>query len=314
MFYDTLLSFVLVAEEENITRAAERLHLTQQSLSRQIAKLEEDYGMVFFERKPHFRLTSAGRAFYEHAQEILEREKSFAESLNSFRCQKKGFLSLGCTMIRAQTVLPRLLPLFSQRFPNIAAQVKVCAFQELDRRLLDGEFDLVIRAKRTDATPLVTTTDIGEDRLCLAVPWRFCGKHFPDMASAEAFNALPCARQWELAAATPLFRSIPYILAGPTCVKEAESFFRKYVPSPNVLLRLPETEPVLLLGFLDQAALISCKSIFDRFFTPEKSLCSFALLPLPHRQPFSVVLGYDKNRELTWEARQFIRFAEEEYL
>ena len=64
--------FVAVAEERNFTRAAERLHIAQPPLSRQIQQLEEALGVPLFERNARpLKLTDAGRFFYSHAVQLL---------------------------------------------------------------------------------------------------------------------------------------------------------------------------------------------------------------------------------------------------
>src|SRR4051794_41803559 len=69
-----LRSFVVVAEEMNVGRAATRLHLTQPSLSRQIAALEHDLGVELFARvKRRFVLTTAGETFLADARDLLRR-------------------------------------------------------------------------------------------------------------------------------------------------------------------------------------------------------------------------------------------------
>ena len=66
--------FIAVAEEENITRAAERLHVSQPPLSRQIRDLEEELGAALFERTAKsVRLTDVGRIFLTEARAVLER-------------------------------------------------------------------------------------------------------------------------------------------------------------------------------------------------------------------------------------------------
>ncbi|MCZ2996008.1 LysR family transcriptional regulator, partial [Acinetobacter baumannii] len=64
--------FQVLGETLNFTRAAERLHIAQPPLSRQIQQLEDELGVMLLERGRPLRLTEAGRFFYEHANVLLE--------------------------------------------------------------------------------------------------------------------------------------------------------------------------------------------------------------------------------------------------
>ena len=75
MSYDSLKYFCAAADELNVTRAARKLHMSQQTLSNHIARIEAEYGIRLFERKPHLHLTVAGECFYRHVKDVLSREE-----------------------------------------------------------------------------------------------------------------------------------------------------------------------------------------------------------------------------------------------
>ena len=75
--------FLMVAREENITKAAELLHITQPTLSRQLIQLEDELGVQLFERKQHsIELTSEGMLFRQRAQEMIQIEEKIKEDFN----------------------------------------------------------------------------------------------------------------------------------------------------------------------------------------------------------------------------------------
>lgn len=86
-----LQSFVAVAEEGHVGRAARRLHLTQPPLSRHILALEEELGTRLFERTPRgMRLLPAGEAFLQHARRILAEVDAAVHSVRGVGANRSG--------------------------------------------------------------------------------------------------------------------------------------------------------------------------------------------------------------------------------
>src|SRR6202008_2454598 len=98
--------FVAVAEEENVTRAASRLHVSQPALSRQIRDLEEELGFPLLERSAKsVRLTEAGRAFLIEARALLQRVE---EAVKTARAIAMGGIELHVGY--APSLTARILP------------------------------------------------------------------------------------------------------------------------------------------------------------------------------------------------------------
>ena len=105
--------FVVVAEELNFSRAAERLHMTQPPLSTQIRALETEVGAVLFERSTRkVRLTEAGELFYASSRRLLSQLRDNVTQARSAASGKIGQLSLGFVPSATTELLPPIMRAF----------------------------------------------------------------------------------------------------------------------------------------------------------------------------------------------------------
>ncbi|MDE1182366.1 LysR family transcriptional regulator [Paraburkholderia sp.] len=111
--------FVVVAEELNFTRAADRLNMTQPPLSRQIQQIEEDVGLPLFERgvRP-MRLTEAGRIFYTHARRLVDEADEVAQ-LTRRLAQLAERIVIGFVPSTLYGALPAVIRAFREAAPKI---------------------------------------------------------------------------------------------------------------------------------------------------------------------------------------------------
>ncbi|MDO4964434.1 LysR family transcriptional regulator [Streptococcus gallolyticus] len=111
--------FLVVAEEGNITKAAERLLMTQPTLSRQLKALEEELKVALFKRSNHrIYLTEEGLLFQQRARDIVEMTEHAKAELHATE-EIKGTLSIGCGELAAMQELSQALAIFQEKHPQV---------------------------------------------------------------------------------------------------------------------------------------------------------------------------------------------------
>src|SRR5471032_1497697 len=112
--------FVIVAEEQNVTRAAERLHVSQPPLSRQIRDLERELGVELFRRTAKsLALTEAGKIFLIEARAVILRVDQAVETLLVAAKGNRAKLRVGYAPSLTVELLPKALRLFERDCPGV---------------------------------------------------------------------------------------------------------------------------------------------------------------------------------------------------
>ena len=142
----SLRYFVTVVEELNITRAAEKLNMSQPPLSNQMKGLEEELGTQLFIRgKRHLTLTEAGAALYRRAQQLLELSEQTQEEIRSLE-GLSGKLNIGLVEGRAPYLLSRWISGFRMEFPQVSFNLWNGSGDDVLDRLHHGLADLALVA------------------------------------------------------------------------------------------------------------------------------------------------------------------------
>lgn len=135
--------FVVVAEEQNFSRAAERLHMAQPPLSDQIKRLEQALGVILFDRSSRgARLTKAGELLLTEARRLLVQADQTAEMVRRVGEGEVGRLTLGFVPSASNSVLPPVLSRFRERYPDVQLYLQEMNPDWLVAGLHEGRIDV----------------------------------------------------------------------------------------------------------------------------------------------------------------------------
>jgi len=139
-----LMYFVKAAETMNFTEAASAVFITQSTLSQQIKQLEEELGMLLFDRiGKHVRITEAGHVFLAHAQKILREVQKGKQAIAELNNAATGELNIGVSYAFTSLLLPALAP-FSTKYPGIKIFITYGNPEELEKKLRLAELDMIL--------------------------------------------------------------------------------------------------------------------------------------------------------------------------
>jgi len=140
--------FVAVAEEQNVTRAAARLHVSQPPLSRQVPDLEEEVGGEPFRRTAKsVELTGAGKVFLNEARAVLLRSEAAVQAVRAAARGARAQVRVGYAPSLTVEILPRALRLFEQQHPETRVTLHDCSTEECGRKLLERKLDVALGVK-----------------------------------------------------------------------------------------------------------------------------------------------------------------------
>lgn len=174
MDLNSLRYFLIIAEEQHLTRAAERLQMAQPNLTRIMRKLEEELGFVLFERsnKRRFALTPAGETFLQQMSPMLKQYEKAIQAARRVAQGEREKLVVGYTPLAMfNGVLPALMQI-SQHFPEVAflpRDISAASRQMVLNMLRDGRLDVAFLPHGSEE-PGLTCELISTSTLVVVLP------------------------------------------------------------------------------------------------------------------------------------------------
>ena len=279
--------FLVTAREKNITRAADILHITQPTLSRQLAQLEEELGVPLFERGPHkFVLTTHGEILLRRAQEIAElitiTEKEVGEDSEAVN----GTVSIAAGEVESIHLLAELMKGFKQQYPNVHFELYAANANLISERIDRGLADIALFLEPVDIDKYDFIRLGVKERYAILLP---AGD---ELAQKDAVTA-----------ADLVGKNI--ILPWRATVKnELKSWFGSYAGSVNIILQcnMSTNASVMVqhgLGY----------SINIEGSTPYLDPAAIVKRPLAPELAATTVLAWKKHQPFNTAVTRFIEYA-----
>jgi Transcriptional regulator len=286
---------VQIANEKNITKAAEKLFITQSALNQQLLKLEKELGSpLFYRSRTNWHLTEVGEIYIETAKEILKMKKETYNRINDLINMKNSHLSIGLTPERGISMFASVYPEFHKLHPNVIVEPVELSVREqeamIDRRELDvGFLTLSDDMQKNDNV----YTSILTENIIVAIP----SNHPLAKYGSKYGDSL---KDIDLS----LFKEEDFVLIskGSTIRKAVDPLFQAAGFSPKLLF---ETRSCKTLIYMVEKNLC-CTILPEHYAINSEEIVYFSL---PEKPTLRLVAMYKKGGYLSKATEDFIRLA-----
>ncbi|GIU44590.1 LysR family transcriptional regulator [Shewanella colwelliana] len=188
--------FVVLAELQHFSRTADKLNVTQPSLTRGIQRLEQLVGGKLFDRdSKNIAITKLGLLVLVHCQQILQQDDALQKDLDLFHGVNQLEIKIGASPIPSNSIVGPIMGQFLHAFPSMSVDLRVTHWEDLSQQLLQGELDLFVAETRS--------TDLAQNQLFTTIdmaPFRviFCARPSHPLAQLPRLF-LPSFRDYPLA-------------------------------------------------------------------------------------------------------------------
>lgn len=303
MNFHSLDYFLVLAREKNFTRAAEALHITQQSLSSHIAGLEKELGCTLLVRRTPLELTYAGRKFLHYAESIGQTRQTMEREFCDISENQKGELRVGIGFTRGRAIMPRLIPAFQRQYPNVEIMLRECSNDAIQKALLSGGIDLAIAAY-PKVPPSIELADYYTEHtvLCLV-----------DSLLVQCQIDLDVRRNEIAAGDLHSLRDCPFVLGSAADIggRIGRELLRASGISPISKATSENVETLLALCVQGVGACFCPENLLQTALSPAQ-LAQLHILPLCPSASYPICFGY-LRRSYPWSVlSEFIRIAREQ--
>lgn len=192
MDFKQLITFIEIVNLKSFSKASKKMFLTQPTVTNHIQRLEEELGIVLFDRNGReITLTDSGSIFYNYAQEMINLKDTATYHLDSYKSKIEGIIEINSSSIPAQYILPYFIKDFKSHYPGVCFKIKQTDSKKVHNLLREGFVNFGIIGAKYNCENIEYTKLI-EDRLVLALPPSYKDVFSPyDTISLQKLSNLP---------------------------------------------------------------------------------------------------------------------------
>lgn len=179
--------FMEVARYRSFTKAAESLYITQPTISKTIKNIEEELGIILFDRSSKkIELTDAGKIMFEQGQHIVNSFQNLSSELHDLQNLKKGHIRIGLPPMIGSSFFPEVIGLFHQEYPDISIRIFEDGAKKVELDVESGLLDIGVTVLPTDDELFHSFSFVQENLMLLVHPTHaFAGRDSVSLSELE---------------------------------------------------------------------------------------------------------------------------------
>ncbi|WP_407893069.1 LysR family transcriptional regulator [Lacticaseibacillus sp. N501-2] len=282
-----------LARTGNISQTASELFMTQPTVSKIIRTQEKEFDCEFIDRTAHpLKLTYAGEYYLNKIRQLAQSYQTLSHDLQAYAQDAHGHISIGVNSSLAQVVLPKLLPQFHQRFPQVSIQLRELDSTVLQQAVQNGELDVYIGVTPAYNAALAYR-HLYNDAGVLLLPKRLQPKTTPEL---PLVNIAPFVNGQDFICETP----------ESDFQRSVDAYLTKYHIAPSTVLQTPNLTTACSLACVGLGATIIPRSM-PKHYLADQNVC---VLPLAESAfQTAVEIAYNQERRLSTLVQAFIDLA-----